>query len=282
VAVLPWPRWTRFLVALGVLAGLALLVPDGVDGKHKRPKRRNSLAIFEKGFDVPPVGSFTCAWNEAPLIHDYACNAGLSVRAPEFGLVPDTTEFERPQHALRPGRNYPHKVDVDGWGGRFPLASPDVAPRFRCRWTGAGPPAAEAADWRCAFRYNAHTHRFRVNQMVSVGYERGEQGTRQYFAPCDRTGPCPERDRPPNTQITSGPRHMVASRRATLRFRSSEAGSTFQCRLGSADWTPCRSPTRLRGLRDGRHVFRVRAVDDRGKIDRTPARRRWRVETPGS
>jgi hypothetical protein len=276
--VIAWPRWSRLLVALSLLSALSLLVPDGADGKHKRPKRRNSLAIFEKGFDVPAIGSFTCVWNEAPLIHDYACTSGLSVGTSEFGLVPDTTEFERPPHALRPGRNYPHKVDVEGWGGRFPLASPDIAPRFRCRWRGSGPPADDASQWRCAFTYNAHTHRFQVNQMVSVGYRQGEQGTRQYFAPCDRTGPCPERDRRPNTRITSGPRGTVSSARATLRFRSSEPGSTFQCRLDSADWGRCRSPVRLRALPAGRHLFRVRAVDDRGKIDRTPSRRRWRVE----
>jgi hypothetical protein len=281
VALIAWPRWTRFLVALSVLAALSLLVPDGADAKHKRPKRRNSLAIFENGFDVPPVGSFTCMWYETP-VHDYGCNPGLSVGTPEFGFVPATPEFEgRPPHALRPGRNYPHEVDVDGWGGRFPLASPDIAPRFSCRWAGAGPPVDEAAEWRCAFTYNAHTHRFRVNQMVSVGYEQGEQGTRQYFAPCDRTGPCPELDRPPNTRITSGPRRVVASKRATLRFRSSEPGSTFQCSLGSADWAPCRAPARLRAVPEGRQVFRVRAVDDRGKIDATPSRRRWRVDTTG-
>jgi hypothetical protein len=280
VAVIAWPRWTRFLVALSVLAALSLVVPDGADGKHKRPKRRNSVANFEKGFDVPPVGSFTCAWYETP-VHDYGCNPGLSVGMPLFGLMAESPEIERPEHALRPGGNYPHEPDVDGWGGRFRLASPGIAPRFSCRWPGAGPPVADPGAWRCSFTYNAHTHRFRVNEIVSVAYERGSQGTRQWFVPCDRKGPCPERDRPPNTRITSGPRGAVASARATVRFKSSERGSTFQCRLGSADWAPCRSPARLRGLADGRQVFRVRAVDDRGKVDATPARRRWRVDTDG-
>ena len=166
--------------------------------------------------------------------------------------------------------------------GGFRSPAPTSHSAFRCRWKGAGPAVDDAAKWRCAFTYNAHTHRFRVSEMVSVGYRRGEQGTRQYSARCDRKAPCPERDRRPSTRIISAPQGVVSSATATLLFRSSEAGSTFQCRLNRRDWAPCRSRKRLRALPDGRKMFGVRAIDDRGKIDPTPARRRWRVDTSGS
>jgi len=116
---------------------------------------------------------------------------------------------------------------------------------------------------------------------VSVAYVPGSNATEQWFVPCDGVGPCPEEDPSPNTTITSGPPCAVASTGAALRFASSEPGSTFQCRLDSAAWGPCVPPVRLSGLSDGQRIFRVRAIDDRGNVDATPARRSWRVDTTG-
>jgi hypothetical protein len=39
----------------------------------------------------------------------------------------------------------------------------------------------------------------------------------------------------------------------------------------------CRSPQRYRHLRKGRHTFQVVAIDHRGTVDRTPAKRRFSV-----
>jgi hypothetical protein len=270
----------RLLIPVGVLLAVTLALPDVADGKHKRPKRRNSVAAFAPGF-MPEIGAFTCVWSEAPF-HDYGCNAGLSVGTPTFGLLePSLDPPERPPNALVPGGNYQHDPDVDGWGGDFPLASPDIAQQFGCRWAAIGPPMRDPAEWHCSFTYNAHTHRFSVKQIVSVAYEPGSDDTEQWFVPCDGAGPCPEEDGPPDTRITSGPPSAVASIDAVLRFTASEPGSTFQCRLGSAAWAACVSPVRLSGLTEGRQRFEARAVDDRGKIDATPARRSWRVDTTG-
>lgn len=274
-------RRYRLFVALSVLLALSLAVPDIADGKDKRPKRRNGVAAFAPGF-TPAIGAFTCVWSEAPL-HDYRCNAGVSVGTPAFGLLEpfmDPPEL-RPPNALVPGGDYPHAPDVDGWGGPFPLAHPDIAPQFSCRWAEAGPPMRDPSRWQCSFTYNAHTHRFRVNDIVSVAYVPGSEATEQWFMPCDGVGPCPEEDAPPDTSITSGPPRAVSSTRAVLGFASSEPGSTFQCRLDSSAWASCTAPVRLINLKDGRQIFRVRAIDDRGKVDATPAERAWRVDTTG-
>ena len=270
----------RLLIAVSAVLALSLTAPEVADAKDKRPKRRNGVAAFAPGF-APEIGAFTCVWSEAPF-HDYGCNAGLSIGAPAFGLlkpVMDPPEA-RPPNALVPGGNYAHDPDVDGWGGPFPLAHPDIAPQFTCAWSEAGPPLGDPSKWQCSFTYNAHTHRFRVNEIVSVAYVPGSTVTEQWFVPCDGVGPCPEEDPAPNTTITSGPSRAVASTGAVLRFASSEPGS-FQCRLDFGAWASCTAPVRLSRLSDGRRIFRVRAIDDRGNVDATPARRSWRVDTSG-
>ena len=81
----------------------------------------------------------------------------------------------------------------------------------------------------------------------------------------------------PNTRITSAPRSGT-SRRATIRFSSSQAGVLFECRLDGGGWRTCTSPRRLRNLKLGRHRFSARAISRAtGLIDRTPATRTWTV-----
>jgi hypothetical protein len=61
-----------------------------------------------------------------------------------------------------------------------------------------------------------------------------------------------------------------------FRFRSSEAGSRFECKRDRRAWRECSSPKRVK-VAPGRHKFRVRATDGAGNVDRTPAISRWRV-----
>lgn len=92
--------------------------------------------------------------------------------------------------------------------------------------------------------------------------------------------PSPPADEPPpGTRITHGPSGTVHTRRATIRFTSNEPGSTFRCRLDGGRWRQCESAQFYGGLRDGRHVFEVKAIDSSGNADPTPAKRRWRVES---
>jgi subtilisin-like proprotein convertase family protein len=89
--------------------------------------------------------------------------------------------------------------------------------------------------------------------------------------------PTPPDTSPPQTTIDSGPTGRTPSRKAKLRFSSSEAGSTFECRLDGRRWKPCTSPELLKRLKVGKHRFLVRATDTGGTVDATPAARRWRV-----
>jgi hypothetical protein len=84
---------------------------------------------------------------------------------------------------------------------------------------------------------------------------------------------------PPDTFITSAPSDPSASPDATFEFTSSEAGSTFECSLDSAAFSPCSSPAEYTGLADGPHSFEVRATDGSGNTDSTPASYSWTIDT---
>jgi hypothetical protein len=84
----------------------------------------------------------------------------------------------------------------------------------------------------------------------------------------------------PETRIARGPGKGLAKGRATFRFRSSEAGSSFACKLDGRKAKPCRSPRSYTGLKPGQHVFKVWATDAAGNKDPTPAKRRFAVPAP--
>jgi hypothetical protein len=84
---------------------------------------------------------------------------------------------------------------------------------------------------------------------------------------------------PPNTRFKSGgvPPAKTTSSRATFKFASTEAGSTFQCKLDRGAWKNCNSGTKTyTGISRGTHTFRVRAIDAFGNKDGTPAVRTWK------
>src|SRR5207237_10624828 len=62
-------------------------------------------------------------------------------------------------------------------------------------------------------------------------------------------------------------------------FSSSESGSTYECRIDGGSWTSCTSPRTLSpALAAGSHTFDVRATDQAGNTDATPASYTWTVD----
>ena len=78
----------------------------------------------------------------------------------------------------------------------------------------------------------------------------------------------------PNTTFTKTPKKKIKTRQkkveVTFGFSSSEAGSSFECRLDDAEFAVCGSPNTFE-VRKGKHTFAVRAVDAAGNADATPA-----------
>ncbi len=85
----------------------------------------------------------------------------------------------------------------------------------------------------------------------------------------------------PETTIVKGPRARSHKRTAKFKFVSSEAGSTFQCKLDKKPFKPCRSPKKHKRLKRGKHVFQVRAIDAAGNVDKSPAKKKFRVLASG-
>lgn len=92
-------------------------------------------------------------------------------------------------------------------------------------------------------------------------------------------GPVPDTTKPKAT-IKTGPGKKLAQGKARFTFKSSEAGSSFQCKLDAKKVTRCKSPRTYSGLEPGRHTFKVWAIDAAGNKAATPAKRRFRVPDP--
>jgi len=81
----------------------------------------------------------------------------------------------------------------------------------------------------------------------------------------------------PETTIVKGPKVRSRKRTAKFKFVSSEPNSTFQCKLDKKPFRNCKSPKKYKRLKPGKHVFKVRAIDAAGNVDKTPAKRKFRV-----
>jgi hypothetical protein len=75
----------------------------------------------------------------------------------------------------------------------------------------------------------------------------------------------------PQTLLKRMPAHRTHDRTPTFRFAADESGVTFQCKFDGKPYRSCRSPFAAKRLSLGRHVFRVRARDDSGTPDPSPA-----------
>lgn len=107
-------------------------------------------------------------------------------------------------------------------------------------------------------------------------------GADEYYAPPSpgpgpSPSPLPPADTtPPAGKITKKPKKQTSSRTAKFKFNSSEAGSTFRCKLDRGKYKPCKASYSKR-VKPGKHTLRVVAVDAAGNSDPTPAVWRWRV-----
>ena len=82
---------------------------------------------------------------------------------------------------------------------------------------------------------------------------------------------------PPNTKLTRRPPNRTRDRTPTFRFRATEAGSTFRCKLDRGKARRCASPFTTKRLKPGRHTLKVFAIDAAGNRDPSPAKDTFKV-----
>ena len=89
---------------------------------------------------------------------------------------------------------------------------------------------------------------------------------------------------PPDTSIISGPAEGSTDTdgNVSFSFSSTEANSTFKCKLDSGTYGSCTSPKDYTNLADGAHTFSVRATDSAGNTGPSPASRNFNVSVPVS
>ena len=116
-----------------------------------------------------------------------------------------------------------------------------------------------------------------VGQAVTVSHSRYLR-FHHHHSPAPVPTPPPVDTTPPQTSITSGPAATGTATSASFAFTSSEAGSSFECKIDSAAWGSCTTPKTYSGVAVGSHQFSVRAIDAAKNVDPTPAAQSWTVE----
>jgi hypothetical protein len=148
---------------------------------------------------------------------------------------------------------------------------------FQCRIDSEAPGAWEACTSAKQYSGLAEgVHKFEVRVIDSAG--NADATPASYSWSVDAKAP--------ETVIDSGPPAISASATANFVFHGDDQGGsggiTLQCRRDSSaqeDWEPCGSPRKLNLLAEGAHVFEVRAADQAGNIDATPATHSWTIDT---
>jgi hypothetical protein len=82
---------------------------------------------------------------------------------------------------------------------------------------------------------------------------------------------------PPQTTFAKDAPKRTHKHKVKFTFTSDESSSSFECKLDKKPYKPCRSPRKLKHLDDGKHKFKVRAIDAAGNVDPSPAKDKFTV-----
>ena len=149
----------------------------------------------------------------------------------------------------------------------FSFSSPDPEAVFQCKLDDGAWQACTSPQALEGLAEGAHG--FRVRAVDPAGNVDPSEAARSWSVDTQA----------PETTLGGGPSGHVATGAASFPFASSEAGSSFECKLDDGPWQACSSPRALTGLGDGEHTLRVRATDSAGNTDPTEAARTWTVDT---
>lgn len=192
------------------------------------------------------------------------CNGGPPI-PPEVN-PPDTEILEMPAN---PSASHSASFIFTGTDDNTPLFELE----FECRLDGAT--FADCENPQLYSNLSPGVHTFQVRAMDLA--EKVDPTPATYTWTVELPAP----GVPPDTTITSGPPAQSPFEEAVFLFTSNEPDATFECSLDGASYTSCVSPLEFEEITFGAHELRVRAVDDEGNRDPSPAVHPWtRVGPP--
>ena len=149
----------------------------------------------------------------------------------------------------------------------FAFSADQAGSSFECRVDGGAWGSCSTPETAASLADGAHT--FEVRATDPVGNVDPTPASRSFTV--DTAAP--------DTTIDSGPSGPTNDATPTFTFSSSQAGSTFECRVDGGAWASCSSPYTTAALGDGPHTFEVRTIDPAGNVDPTPASLSFTVAT---
>jgi RHS repeat-associated protein len=206
---------------------------------------------------------------------DYTFSVKAKDQAGNEDASEDTRSFKvdtvPPQTTITSGPSGP----TNNNSPQFDFSSSEANSTFRCKLAGPG----HTEDYGPCPPPQSYTglpdghYTFSVKAKDQAGNEDGSPDTRSFDV--DTT--------PPQTTINSGPSGPTNNNSPQFDFSSSEANSTFRCKLAgpghTEDYGPCPPPQSDTGLADGDYIFSVKAKDQAGNEDASEDTRSFKVDT---
>jgi CSLREA domain-containing protein len=151
-------------------------------------------------------------------------------------------------------------------GASFTFSSSKPGSSFACALDGAAfSPCASPAEY-AGLAHGPHT--FQVRAIDAGGDV--DPSPASYAWTIDTVAP--------ETTIQTRPPDPSKDRSAAFSLVSSEAGSSFECRLDSGDWLACSSTPAYGDLGEGLHSFQARATDPVGNVEVSEASYSWTID----
>jgi Bacterial Ig-like domain len=151
--------------------------------------------------------------------------------------------------------------------------SSEAGATFQCKVDGGSFAGCSSPKTTAALSDGSHT--FQVRATDPVANVDPTPASRTFTV--DTTSlPSPTDTDSPETTIDKGPKKKSHKRKAKFRFSSDEPGSSFECKLDRKPFKACDSPFKKK-VKPRKHKFRVRAIDQAGNVDATPAKKKFKV-----
>lgn len=211
---------------------------------------------------LSPQGRFGAAMAYDEAREQMVLFGGATIGAPGRGEETWTYQPYGPPSAT---------ITAPGDGRTFSLGQ-SVPTAFSCSEGASAPGLASCRDSNGSAgpagsldtsRLGAHT--YTVTALSRDGLSATASLEYTVIAPPAPPPPSPQPQPQPKTRILYSPNHPHAPNRAggpryTFHFKDETPGVSYRCRLDGGPFKRCSSPQVYRGLKPGRHVFRVKSI----------------------